>query len=184
MRPEAEQELRGFVAARGAALYRTAYLLVGDPHEAEDLTQAVLVQLIGSWDRIHRRDAPEVYARRVLINLAARRWRRLRAYGDLLARERPRTTTSDHADTAVLNDAISAAIRSLPVRMRAVMVLRFYDDLSEADTAAALGISAGTVKSQTSKALAHLRRRLDPTDLTLSPPVRDRVTAPKSRSTP
>lgn len=184
MRPDAEQEVRAFVAARGAALYRTAYLLVGDPYEAEDLTQSALVQVTGAWDRIRRRDAPEVYARRVLVNLAARRWRRLRTYADLLARERPPTTAPDPADAAVLRDAVTAAIRSLPIRMRAVIVLRYYDDLSEADTAAVLGVSIGTVKSQTSKALTHLRNRLEPTDLSLSVPARGQATPATPRSTP
>ena len=173
MRPEAEAAVREFVAARGPALYRTAYLLVGNAHEAEDLTQATLVQVIDAWDRIQRRDAPELYARRVLVNLAARRWRRLRMHADLMAQQALRRDAPDHAEDTVTRDLVSLAVRSLPIRMRAVVVLRFYDDLSIADTATVLGVSAGTVKSQTTKALTHLRQRLEPPDPDLTEPTGD-----------
>lgn len=182
MRPEAEAGVREFIAARGAALYRTAYLLVGNPHEAEDLTQSALVQVIGAWDRIERRDAPELYARRVLVNLAARRWRRLRVHADLLARQAQRRDVPDHAEDAVTRDLVSLAVRSLPIRMRAVVVLRFYDDLSIADTAVVLGVSAGTVKSQTSKALAHLRESLEPPAPELPDPTNDAGPTARSRA--
>ena len=173
MGPEAEAAVREFVAARGPALYRTAYLLVGNAHDAEDLTQAALVQVIDAWERIQRRDAPELYARRVLVNLAARRWRRLRMHADLIAKEAPRRHAPDHAEDAVTRDLVSLAVRSLPIRMRAVVVLRFYDDLSIADTAAVLGVSAGTVKSQTTKALGHLRASLEPPEPDLTDPTSD-----------
>lgn len=168
MRPEAEVELRAFVTARGPALYRTAFLLVGDAHDAEDLAQATLVEVIGAWQRIRRVDAPEVYARRVLVNLAARRWRRLRMHADIVARQDVPPPAPDPSDDAVLRDVVGVAVRSLPMRMRAVVVLRFYDDLSVAETAAVLGVSTGTVKSQSSKALAHLRVRLNQSDFPLT----------------
>ena len=181
MQSDAENDVREFVAARTLSLYRTAFLLVGDSHEAEELTQAALVQVIDSWDKIRRRDAPEVYARRVLINLAAQRWRRLRAYRDLIGRQPRPGSTPDPAESIVVRNAMAAAVRSLPMRMRAVIVLRYYDDLSEAEVAAILGVTSGTVKSQTSKALAHLRARLEPHDLSLSLAARGPL-APDPRS--
>ena len=183
MRAESQDEVRAFVAARGPALYRSAFLLVGNAAEAEDLVQATLVRVIAAWDRIRRRDAPEVYARRIMVNLAASRWRRLRAYASLTRLTTPTGDEPDPADAAVLRAAMWTAIQSLPVKMRAVVVLRYYEDLSELEIAAVLGCSAGTVKSQSSKALARLRARLEPIDLSLVANDREQPT-PNARSRP
>lgn len=165
-----ERQVRDFVVARGASLYRTAYLLVHDNDEAEDLVQSTLVQLITAWSRISRRDAPEVYARRVLVNLAIRRLRRRRTLREVMSKLGPLDPAPDHADMVASGTDVASALGSLPPRMRAVVVLRFYDDLSVAETADALGVTVGTVKSQTSKALVHLRNRMQLRNLVLEPP--------------
>lgn len=183
MRAERNEEVPAFVAARRPALYRSAFLLVGNAPDAEDLVQATMVRVIASWDRIRRRDVPEVYARRVMVNLAASRWRRLRSYASLTRLTPPTGDEPDPSDAAVVRDAMWAAIQSLPVKMRAVVVLRYYEDLSEREIAAVLGCSAGTVKSQSSKALARLRVRLEPIDLSLVAKEREQPT-PSSRSRP
>ena len=164
MRPASQDEVREFVLARRPALYRTAFLLVGNAAEADDLVQATLVRVITSWERIQRRDAPEVFARRVMINLAASRWRRMTSLSAIMRRLSPITDEPDLADAAVERDAMWRSIQSLPVRMRAVVVLRYYEDLSEIEIAAVLGCSTGTVKSQCSKALHRLRALLAPAE--------------------
>ena len=144
-----------FVATRSPALLRTAYLLTGDHGLAEDLLQTALAKCWFAWGRID--GPPEPYVRRVLATTYAtwwrRRWRGERPTGELPDR-------GDPAATAPVDDrdALWRALDTLPRRQRAVVVLRYYEDLSEAETAAALGISTGTVKSQAAKALAALRR--------------------------
>jgi RNA polymerase sigma-70 factor (sigma-E family) len=144
-----------FVAARYPALRRTAYLLTQDRGLAEDLVQTALAKAWLSWGRI-RHDDPAPYVHRVLVNTYTAWWRR-KWNQEYPTEQLPQTCQSggQHAvdDRADLTDAL----RRLPRRMRAVIVLRFYDDLSEAETARVLGCSVGTVKSQTSKAMAKLR---------------------------
>jgi RNA polymerase sigma-70 factor (sigma-E family) len=144
-----------FVATRSPALLRTAYLLTGDHGLAEDLLQTALAKCWFAWGRID--GPPEPYVRRVLATTYATWWRR-RWRG-----ERPSGSLPDRVDPAGTGpvedrDALWRALGGLPRRQRAVVVLRYYEDLSEAETAAALGISTGTVKSQSTKALAALRR--------------------------
>jgi RNA polymerase sigma-70 factor (sigma-E family) len=164
-----DQQLHDFVVAERARLHRTAYLLCGSVDEAEDLLQSTLVRVVDAWPRIRRRDDPYVYARRAMVNLAANNWRRRLTATAYLQRHRRPADEADPADDVVRRDAVISAMASLPPRMRAVLVLRFYEDLSERQCAEALGCSTGTVKSQTSKALARLRDRLDPDDLVLEP---------------
>jgi RNA polymerase sigma-70 factor (sigma-E family) len=147
-----------FVATRSTALLRTAYLLTGDHGLAEDLLQTTLAKCWFAWGRID--GPPEPYVRRALATTYATWWRRKwRA-------ERPTGELPDRGDPAATapvedRDALWRALGLLPRRQRAVVVLRYYEDLSEAETAAALGISTGTVKSQAAKALAALRRDSD-----------------------
>ena len=147
-----------FVAARSTRLLRTAYLLTRDHALAEDLLQTALAKAWFAWARIEQ--DPEPYVRKVLVNTFAswwrRRWNGEHAYADL---PEPDPTAGGH-DTADQRQDLWAAMGRLPRRQRAVVVLRFVEDLSEAETARLLGISPGTVKSQTSKALAKLR--IDP----------------------
>ncbi|MET9313738.1 SigE family RNA polymerase sigma factor [Kribbella sp. NPDC003505] len=143
-----------FVAARSRALLRTAYLLTRDHALAEDLVQTALAKAWFHWSRI-REDNPEPYVRRILVTTYASWWRR-RWNGEIPTEELPDAPTPSDADGLDLWDAIGR----LPRRQRAVVVLRFYEDLTEAETARLMGSSVGTVKSQTAKALARLR--LDP----------------------
>lgn len=153
---ESHAQFAAFVQGRGPALQRTAYLLTGDWALAEDLLQTALAKSYLAWGRI-RHDDPEGYVRKVLANTHASWWRR-KWRGESPTASLPDQTSYD--GTAELDDHLSlaAALRRLPPRQRAVIVLRFHEDLTETATAAALGCSVGTVKSQTAKALATLRR--------------------------
>ena len=142
-----------FVATRSPALLRTAYLLTGDHGLAEDLLQTALAKCWFAWGRID--GPPEPYVRRALATTYAtwwrRRWRRERPTGVLP--ERP----AEPRDAVEDRDALWRALGALPRRQRAVVVLRYYEDRAEAEVAALLGISVGTVRSQAAKALAKLR---------------------------
>lgn len=153
-----DAEFTNFVHAHGQRLSRTAYLLTGNPATAQDLLQETLARTFAAWDRIDPPTA-HAYARRILVNLTTDRWRRKR-FEPSLDPEPDRRPDLRHADpfAAVDNRSeIVAQLAYLAPRERAVLVLRFYHDLSEADTAQALGISVGTVKSTASRALAKLR---------------------------
>nr|WP_091552404.1 SigE family RNA polymerase sigma factor [Micromonospora pattaloongensis] len=155
-----EDEFRDFVAARSGALLRTAYLLAGDWATAEDLLQTALTKTYLAWKRLGAIEAVEPYARRVLVNTATSWWRR-RWHGERPTEVLPERAAPDRIEEQLERDALWRHVQALPARQRAVLVLRFYEDMSEAQTAALLDISPGTVKSQTSRALATLRQRLD-----------------------
>ncbi|MER7248584.1 SigE family RNA polymerase sigma factor [Kribbella sp. NPDC000426] len=140
-----------FVAARSQSLLRTAYLLTRDHALAEDLVQTALAKAWFHWARI-RADNPEPYVRRILVTTYSSWWRR-RWNGEIPTEELPESPAPLGEDQLDLWDAIGR----LPRRQRAVVVLRFYEDLSEAETARMMGSTVGTVKSQTAKALAKLR---------------------------
>jgi RNA polymerase sigma-70 factor (sigma-E family) len=145
-------DFEGFVVARRGALLRTAYLLTGDPHDAEDLVQSALVKVVPKWGRI--KDHPEQYVRKVLARESVSRWRG-RRWREVTTDVVPETTHRDSTDhISLLED-----LRRLSPRQRAVLVLRYFDDLTEADTAAALGISVGSVKSYARDALGRLRQQ-------------------------
>lgn len=149
-----------FVLDRSTALLRTAVLLVGDRGHAEDILQTALLRLATRWRSVHT--APEAYVRQVLVNLARDRWRR----GRRRVREHELTNVEhvtdgrDPADTVADREALRKALAGLPRRQREVVVLRFFADLSVADTAQALRTSEGTVKAHTSRAVARLRQLL------------------------
>lgn len=153
-------EFEEFVLARRAALLRTAYLLTGNQHDAEDLVQVALAKAVPHWRRIEHR--PEPYVRRILARESVTRWRRRRWRE--VPHERPPETSSrsDAATQGSVDDrlALQAALARLAPRQRAVIVLRYFDDLTEKETAVALGIAVGTVKSQARDALARLRADL------------------------
>ncbi|MEU8225550.1 SigE family RNA polymerase sigma factor [Kribbella sp. NPDC048915] len=161
-----------FVSARSPALLRTAYLLTRDHPLAEDLVQTALAKAWFHWSRI-REDNPEPYVRRILVTTYSSWWRR-RWNGEVPTDELPDRPAPDREHGLDL----WAAIGRLPRRQRAVVVLRFYEDLSEAETARLMGSSVGTVKSQTAKALAKLR--LDPAVITPE----DAVITPEDSETP
>ena len=150
-----------FVRARSAALLRTAYLLTGDRGGAEDLLQTALLRSLRHWRKA--RSAPEAYVRRVLVNLCRDNWRRAAARPrelPLLPGAEAVQPVDGPADRIGQRRDLVSALVLLPPGQRAVIVLRFVDDLSVAETAALLGISHGTVKSYTSRAIATLRAAL------------------------
>jgi RNA polymerase sigma-70 factor (sigma-E family) len=150
---------RDYVASRSAGLVRLGWLLTGDEAAAQDLVQAALLKAWTRWARIQRQDAPDAYVRRVMMSTFLSWVRRRRWQVEF---------TSDVVNEAIgANDAYAEAdsrlsvrrsLGELPPRQRAVVVLRYFDDLSEAQTARVLGCSVGTVKSQAAKALAKLRQ--------------------------
>jgi RNA polymerase sigma-70 factor (sigma-E family) len=154
-----DEQFREFVSNRSAALLRTAYLLTGDWANAEDLLQTALTKTYLAWRRLGTIDSVEPYARRVLVTTATSWWRR-RWHGEKPTGTLPETSGPDGADERAERDLLWRFVLGLPPRQRAVLVLRFYEDLTEAETARLLDISVGTVKSQGARAIATLRRRL------------------------
>jgi RNA polymerase sigma-70 factor (sigma-E family) len=147
-----------FVEARERALQRMAWLLTGDWGLAEDLVQTALARAWPRWERIRRRDNPEVYVRRVIVNTWASWWRR-RWRGERASAAVPDgPAAGDVAAEVAVRMAVRSALGSLSDRQRAVLVLRVYEDLPEAQVAAVLNCSVGTVKSAMSRALAKLRQ--------------------------
>jgi RNA polymerase sigma-70 factor (sigma-E family) len=147
-----------FVAARSPALWRSAYLLTGDRQRAEDLLQTALVKAWRRWDRIERREAVESYVRAAIATTYTDWWRR-RWNGEVSTGSLPDLAPAGAGEAAVVEVRrdVLAALDLLPRGQRAVVVLRYFDDLTVEQTAGALGIGVGTVKSQTSRALAALR---------------------------
>jgi RNA polymerase sigma-70 factor (sigma-E family) len=143
-----------FVLARGPSLHRTAVLLTRNDASAQDLVQAALVKAWRSWTTIQT--AHEAYVRRIIVNEFATGWRR-RWRGEQPTADLPHAVSPDHGEGVAQHEMLMAALAQLPPRQRAIVVLRFFHDYTEARTAETLGISLGTVKSQTAKALASLR---------------------------
>jgi len=154
-----DEGFAAFMAGSQAELLRTAWLLVGDAHRAEELTQQALVRTYGAWPRA-RRD-PVAYTRRVLVNLRTDTWRRRRREV-LMAPEHLPDHGRDDDEGVEQRDVLSRVLGVLTARQRRVVVLRYLLDLPEVEVAADLGISVGTVKSTTSRALARLRAELPP----------------------
>jgi RNA polymerase sigma-70 factor (sigma-E family) len=148
---------RDFVTGRSGSLLRFAWVLTGDWHAAEDLVQTALVRTWPRWSSIRRSDDPEVYVRRVIVN-AHTSWLRRRSSSELPAAETgDRPATGDAYADVDAHECLRRALLRLPPRQRAVVALRFLDDLPEGRVAAILGCSVGTVKSQAAKAIAKLR---------------------------
>ncbi|GAB2760284.1 SigE family RNA polymerase sigma factor [Nocardioides pakistanensis] len=155
-----DAEFEQYMAARQPALLRTAYLLTGDQHSAEDLVQTSLAKLYLSWDKVQRRELVDGYVRRIMVNehnsLWRRAWKRKEFATDTIPDHTGVEDRPDHGERSALWEFV----QTLPRKQRAVVVLRYYEDLSEAEVADILGISVGTVKSQSSRALAALRERV------------------------
>jgi RNA polymerase sigma-70 factor (sigma-E family) len=162
--PQSESDgFTEFVRQRSGQLLRIAYLLCGDRQQAEDLLQDVLERMYPRWRRVH--SSPEAYARAALTNAAINRarQRKRRVAEAPLPETLPASlngAVDGPAELVSRRDALLRALADLPPRQRAVIVLRYFDDLSEVDTAATLGCGVGTVKSQTSRGLAKLRELL------------------------
>jgi RNA polymerase sigma-70 factor (sigma-E family) len=155
-----EADFTAFVANRSTALLSFAHVLTGDRHDAEDVVQTALAATALGWHRVRSRDNPEGYVRRAIVTTHLNRQRR-RPW-----RERPSADVPEPpappapGDDLDERDAMWRVLATLPARQRAVLVLRYYEDLSEADIADVLGCSRGTVKSQAAKALERLRQSL------------------------
>ena len=156
MRATDEAEFREFMTARWPSLLRTAYLLTGDRYLAEDLAQTALEKAAVAWGRVRRADDTDAYVRRILMNTHLSRFRRKRVV-EVLDRETPEVPSTDYSQQIAVRDELLKALATLPKRQCAVVVPRYWEDLNEAQTAAVLGCSVGTVRSQAHKALAKLR---------------------------
>jgi RNA polymerase sigma-70 factor (sigma-E family) len=159
MRRDKDAEFSDYMAARQDRLLRTAYLLTGDRHTAEDLVQTALAKLYLSWERVQREESLDGYVRRILVNEHRSLWRRPWKRRETTTADLPEPTSRSAPRSPGRDEALWALVQTLPRGQRAAVVLRYYEELSEAETAAALGVSVGTVKSQTSRALAALRAR-------------------------
>lgn len=148
-----------FVSARWASLFRLAYLLTGSEPAAEDLLQTSLMRAYVSWGKVQRTESPEAYVRKILVNGAISEGRRRSRRPEVLGRV-PETAQSDRHEASLDRVALWPMVNALPPRQRAVVVLRYYEDLSEAEIATVLGCAPGTVKSQASDALRRLRATL------------------------
>ena len=154
---DAEAEYREFASARAAQLFRLAFLMCGDWHEAEDLVQTALASLFVTWNRVRRRNSMDTYVRRILVNafLSQRRLKR--------SREMPTAQFTDMSGPAVDTDlrlTLVAALRTLPPRSRAVVVLRYLEDHSIESVAELIGATPAAVKSLNTRGLAQLRELL------------------------
>jgi len=161
-----EQEYREFAGSRAASLHRTAYLLCGDWHLADDLVQETFVQSFRHWRRVQRADNQNAYVKRILINEFNRHWRR---YGGLPVADNDRLDVAvpDISDEVVSRADLLSALLTLPARQRATVVLRYLEGMSERETAAVMRCSEGTVKSQTARALNALEGCLKHKELPL-----------------
>ncbi len=155
--PDAQwTDFHEFVLARGRSLLHSAYLLTGNLADAEDLVQSALAKTYQAWDRIEDLKAVDGYVRRAIVNTHISWWRR-RKIDEYPTDDLPDQPIADSTGTSELHDTLQRAIDRLPHRMRAAVVLRFYEDMTEAEVADVLGVSQGTVKSTVSRAVAKLR---------------------------
>jgi RNA polymerase sigma-70 factor (sigma-E family) len=159
---DSDDDFRGWVLARREPLRRSAFLMCGDWFLADDLVQEAVARVYSVWERVSLRGDPDAYTRRVVVNLLTdhrrRPWRREVAHSPLP--EADLTTDVDSDSNGDLQAVLLTALASLPARQRAVLVLRFWEDLSLDQTASILNCSTGTVKSTSSKALVKLRTAL------------------------
>ncbi|MFB4271442.1 SigE family RNA polymerase sigma factor [Nonomuraea sp. GTA35] len=161
MHPDQQRDFTEFVTTRADSLIRFAYLLTSDQHAAEDLLQTALAKTAGRWRRI--RDNPEAYVRQVMYHEQVGRWRSPRWSGERLVLTPPDRAADDRTHEIETRITLAQALRLLPTRKRAVLVLRYYEDLSESEVAKIMGCSIGTVRSQTHQAIARLRELIGKT---------------------
>jgi len=155
-----DHSFREYVRARRQALLRTAYLLTGNLADAEDLVQSALAKTYLAWHRIEDRGAVDSYVRRAMVNTQISWWRR-RRLEEFPTDEIPDQATVDYPVSSDMQESLRRAIDRLPQRMRAAVMLRYYEDMTEAEVAEVLGVSVGTVKSTVSRAVAKLRVDID-----------------------
>jgi RNA polymerase sigma-70 factor (sigma-E family) len=148
-----------FMSVRSASLFHTAYLIVGDHQLAQDLLQESLIKTYIAWPRLRDVSGAEAYTRKTVVTTAIS-WRRRRSFHERPTDRMPDTAVPDPGEAVSTHASVVAQLRSLPPRQRAAIVLRYYEDLSEAQTADVMGCSIGAVKSQVSTGLARLRDRM------------------------
>jgi len=166
-----KDDVTGFselVAARSPALLRTAFLVVGDHQLAQDLLQESLVKAYIAWPRLRDVTKAESYVRRTIVTTAIS-WRRRRSFHERPVEDPPSARGVDPAEELAVHDVVWQQVCALPPRQRAALVLRYYEDLTEFQTAEVMGCSVGTVKSQVSAALEKLRKRVGPESAVLFP---------------
>ncbi len=156
-----------FMSVRSASLFRTAYLIVGDHQLAQDLLQESLIKTYVAWSRLRDVSKAEAYTRKTIVTTAIS-WRRRRSFHERPTGLLPDTAAPDPGEAVTTHATMVAQLRTLPPRQRAAIVLRYYEDLSEAQTAEVMGCSVGAVKSQVSIGLGRLRDRLGANFLTAS----------------
>lgn len=157
------EEFTGFAREHGQQLQALAYLLTGDWYAAQDLVQSTLAKTYLAWHRVCAADSPVAYVRRILVNEAKQAWRRSSLRPEVLSAALPEAAHDDGFGQRDDRNELLTALMSLPPRQRAVVVLRYFDGLNEAEAASAMNCSLGTVKSQTHKALKSLRSTIDST---------------------
>ena len=166
MSEENHPSFDAFVAARGSALLRHAYVLTGDRYLAEDLVQETLAHLYRRWDKVAASTSPEAYVK-TSVTRQFLSWRRRRSSGERPTDHVPESPSAyDGTDAVDDDDVLWRLLARLPRKQRAILALRFYDDQSDLQIAEILGVSASTVRSQASRALATLRDQLSPSDVT------------------
>jgi RNA polymerase sigma-70 factor (sigma-E family) len=148
-----------YAEACSATLYKTAFLMVGDHQLAQDLVQEALVKTLMAWPRLNDRENLHAYTRRIIVTTSIS-WRRRRSFHERPVEVIPERHGPDPTEAVVTHDAVMAALGTVPPRQRAAIVLRFYQDLTEVQTAEAMGCSVGAVKSQVSAGLRRLREKL------------------------
>jgi RNA polymerase sigma-70 factor (sigma-E family) len=161
------EEFRDFVRTRAPSLHRTAYLLSGDWHLADDLVQETLAKAFRHWKRVQRADNPDAYVRRILVNETNQHWRRHRRIDLRAVAAESDPAIPDAAEEIVRHAELLQALLTLPVRQRATIVLRYLEGRTERETAAVLQCSPGTVKSQTFRALNSLKTTLNRQEIRL-----------------
>ena len=166
MSEDSHPSFDAFVAARGSALLRHAYVLTGDGYLAEDLVQETLAHLYRRWDRVAATTSPEAYVK-TSVTRQFLSWRRRRSSGERPTDHVPESPSAyDGTDAVDDDDVLWRLLARLPRKQRAILALRFYDDQSDVQIAEILGVGASTVRSQASRALATLRDQISPSDVT------------------
>ena len=153
-----------YVEAAWARMFRTAYALTGDVNAAEDLLQRTLVKAYVHWKKVSRAESPDSYLRRMMVNESTSAWRSRSNRREVLTHQPPELPAEGFDGLLATRDELWKGVCQLPPRQRAVVVLRYYEDLSEREIAEVLGISQGSVKSMASAAIAKLRDHLQPVD--------------------
>jgi RNA polymerase sigma-70 factor (sigma-E family) len=159
-------EYEAFLAAAWPRLFRTAHALMGNPHDAEDVLQDAFAKAYGAWPRVSQTPSPEAYVRGILANTAASSWRHRWRKVEVTTGVSRDSAAHIDPDAVETSDLVWRAIRELPPRQRTIVVLRYFDDLSEQQIAETLGLARGSVKSQASAAMTSLRRLL-PADMVI-----------------